>query len=316
MRPNRPVYLDNQATTPCDPRVVAVMLPFFTERFGNPHSAEHVMGQDAESAVEIARAQVAALIDAEPREIVFTSGATESNNLAIKGAARYAASQGSERRRVITVATEHSCVLASVADLAQEGFDPVVLPVQRDGLLDSAVLAAALAGAPTLLVSIMAANNETGVRHDLPRPWPPPPTRPGRCSTPMRRRRWARRRSAWRGSIWPRSAATRSMGRRASARCMSAAARGPVYRRSSPAAARSGVALGHPVAGAAGGVRRGLPPSRAGNAGGIRAPSCPTRPAAGRAAACLAGRAGQWLDAASPAGEPQRRPAACLRIGR
>jgi cysteine desulfurase len=168
MRPNRPVYLDNQATTPCDPRVVAVMLPFFTERFGNPHSAEHVMGLDAESAVEIAREQVATLIGAEKREIVFTSGATEANNIAIKGAARYAASQDSERRRVITVATEHPCVLESVTDLAAEGFDPVVLPVRRDGLLDPAVLAAALAAAPTLLVSVMAANNETGVLQDLP----------------------------------------------------------------------------------------------------------------------------------------------------
>jgi cysteine desulfurase len=168
MRPNRPVYLDNQATTPCDPRVVAVMLPFFTERFGNPHSAEHAMGQDAESAVDGARAQIAALIGAEPREVIFTSGATEANNIAIKGAARHAASQGSERRRVITVATEHPCVLESVGDLAVEGFEPVVLPVRPDGLLDPAVLAAALAEAPTLLVSVMSANNETGVLQDIP----------------------------------------------------------------------------------------------------------------------------------------------------
>ena len=164
----RQVYLDNQATTPCDPRVVAAMLPFFTERFGNAHSAEHRMGQDAEQAVETARAQVAALIGAEPREVVFTSGATESNNIAIKGAARFAASQGSGRRRVITVATEHKCVLESVADLGREGFEPVVLPVQPDGLLDPALLEAALAE-PTVLVSVMAANNETGVLQDLPR---------------------------------------------------------------------------------------------------------------------------------------------------
>ena len=162
------VYLDNQATTPCDPRVVAVMLPFFTERFGNAHSAEHAMGHDAENAVEIARAQVAALIGAEPREVVFTSGATEANNIAIKGAARYAASQGSERRRVVTVATEHKCVLESVSDLRAEGFDPVVLPVGPDGLLAPATLQAALAE-PTVLVSVMAANNETGVLQDLPR---------------------------------------------------------------------------------------------------------------------------------------------------
>ncbi len=167
MRPNRPVYLDNQATTPCDPRVVAAMLPWFTERFGNPHSAEHGMGQEAAAAVESARAEVAALIGAEPREIVLTSGATESNNIAIKGAARFAASQDDPRRRVVTVATEHKCVLESVADLAAEGFEPVILPVRPDGLLDPAVLAQALAE-PTLLVSVMAANNETGVLQDLP----------------------------------------------------------------------------------------------------------------------------------------------------
>ena len=165
MRPNHPVYLDNQATTPCDPRVVAVMLPWFSERFGNPHSAEHAMGRQAEQAVEAARAQVAALIGADPREIVLTSGATESNNIAIKGAARFQAS--GERRRIVTVATEHKCVLESVADLAAEGFEPVVLPVGADGLLDPAVLAEALR-VPTLLVSVMAVNNETGVVQDLP----------------------------------------------------------------------------------------------------------------------------------------------------
>ena len=90
-RPNRPVYLDYQATTRCDPRVVDAMLPWFTDKFGNPHSVEHAMGREAEAAVEVARAQVAALIGAEPREVVFTSGATESNNIAIKGAARFAA---------------------------------------------------------------------------------------------------------------------------------------------------------------------------------------------------------------------------------
>ena len=147
------------------------MLPFFTERFGNAHSAEHAMGQDAEDAVETARAQLAALIGAEPREVVFTSGATEANNLAIKGAARFAAAgspaSGAKRRRVITVATEHKCVLESVAELGAEGFEPVTLPVGADGLLDPAALAAALA-VPTLLVSVMAANNETGVLQDLP----------------------------------------------------------------------------------------------------------------------------------------------------
>ena len=167
MRPNRPVYLDNQATTPCDPRVLAAMLPWFTERYGNPHSAEHGMGQDAAAAVEAARAEVAALIGAEPREIVLTSGATEANNIAIKGAARHARRMGDPRRRVITVATEHKCVLESVADTAEDGFEPVVLPVGPDGRLDPAVLRAALAE-PTLLVSVMAVNNETGVIQDIP----------------------------------------------------------------------------------------------------------------------------------------------------
>jgi cysteine desulfurase len=161
-RPNRPIYLDNQATTACDPRVVQAMLPFFTEHFGNPHSAEHAAGRVAEAAVEQARAQVAALIGADPREIVFTSGATESNNIAIKGAARHAAAQGTDRRRIITLATEHKCVLESVADLASEGFEPVVLPIRPDGLADLALVRAALA-TPTLLLSVMAVNNETGV---------------------------------------------------------------------------------------------------------------------------------------------------------
>ena len=165
-RPNRPVYLDNQATTRCDPRVLETMLPFFTERYGNPHSVEHVMGNDAEAAVEAARGQVAALVGADVKEIVFTSGATESNNIAIKGAARFAARMGNEQRRVVTVATEHKCVLELVADLAEEGFDPVFLPVRSDGLLDSDTLREALT-VPTLLVSIMAVNNEIGVVQDI-----------------------------------------------------------------------------------------------------------------------------------------------------
>jgi len=165
-RPNRPVYLDNQATTPCDPRVLRVMLPWFCDNFGNPHSAEHIMGRQAEAAVEQARAELAALIGAEPRELVFTSGATESNNLAIKGAARHALAAGDPRRRVVTLATEHKCVLESVADLRAEGFEPVVLAVRPDGLLDPALLAEALQ-VPTLLVSVMAVNNETGVVQDL-----------------------------------------------------------------------------------------------------------------------------------------------------
>jgi cysteine desulfurase len=165
-RPNRPIYLDNQATTACDPRVLAAMLPWFTEAYGNPHSAEHAMGRQAEDAVETARAEVAALIGADPREIVFTSGATESNNIAIKGAARHALRTGDTRRRIVTLATEHKCVLESVADLAEEGFEPVILPVRPDGLLDPDMLRAALA-TPTLLVSVMAVNNETGVIQDI-----------------------------------------------------------------------------------------------------------------------------------------------------
>jgi cysteine desulfurase len=165
-RPNQPVYLDNQATTRCDPRVVQAMLPYFSEEYGNPHSVEHVMGRKAEAAVEEAREQVAALIGAEVREVIFTSGATEANNIAIKGAARFAAGMGDPRRRIVTVATEHKCVLESVADLAAEGFEPVVLPVRSDGLLDPAVLREALT-VPTLLVSVMAVNNETGVIQDI-----------------------------------------------------------------------------------------------------------------------------------------------------
>jgi cysteine desulfurase len=165
-RPNRPIYLDNQATTQCDPRVVQAMLPFFTEHFGNPHSAEHAMGRFAEEAVETARTHVAALIGADAREIVFTSGATESNNIAIKGIARFAAQQGDPRKRIITAATEHKCVLEAVADLAAEGFEPVVLPVRPDGLLDPEAVREALS-VPTLLLTVMAVNNETGVVQDI-----------------------------------------------------------------------------------------------------------------------------------------------------
>jgi cysteine desulfurase len=166
-RPNRPVYLDNQATTRCDPRVLSAMLPYFSEDYGNPHSVEHIMGTTAAAAVEEARSQVAAILGAEIREVVFTSGATESNNIAIKGAARHAKQMRSERRRVITVATEHKCVLESFADLAAEGFEPVFLPVRPDGLLDPDVLRHALI-VPTVLVSIMAVNNEIGVVQDIP----------------------------------------------------------------------------------------------------------------------------------------------------
>ncbi len=164
MRPNRPIYLDHHATTPLDPRVLAAMRPFWEDSFANPHSTEHAMGREAEAAVEQARAEIAALIGAEAREIIFTSGATEANNLAIKGLARF--HRDGERRRIVTVATEHKCVLESVRDLQAEGFEPVILPVRPDGLLDLDALREALA-VPTLLVSVMAVNNETGVVQDL-----------------------------------------------------------------------------------------------------------------------------------------------------
>jgi cysteine desulfurase len=166
-RPNRPIYLDNHATTPVDPRVLAAMRPWWEQNFANPGSVEHAMGQAAEAAVEAARAHVAALVGADPAEILFTSGATESNNLAIKGAARFAKAQGTDRLRVVTLATEHKCVLESVKDLGAEGFEPVILPVRPDGLLDLDLLEETLAEAPTLLVSVMAVNNEIGVIQDL-----------------------------------------------------------------------------------------------------------------------------------------------------
>ena len=164
-RATTPIYLDYQATTPADPRVVDAMLPWFTERPGNPHSAEHALGWEAAEAVDAARDAVAAVIGAKGRDIVFTSGATESNNLAIKGAVRHRrAAEG--RDRVITVATEHSCVLESVARLEREGVEVVRLPVDGDGLMDPAALAETL-DERTALVSVMAANNEIGVLQPL-----------------------------------------------------------------------------------------------------------------------------------------------------
>ena len=160
---NRPVYLDYQATTPVDPRVFEAMRPYFSEMFGNPHSVDHVYGREVEEAVEKAREHVAALIGAEAREIVFTSGATESNNLAIKGAARFLKDR---RNHVVTVATEHKCVLESVSDLEREGISSTVLPVKPDGLLDLDVLKQALTD-NTALLSVMAVNNEIGVIQPL-----------------------------------------------------------------------------------------------------------------------------------------------------
>jgi cysteine desulfurase len=137
----RPVYLDYQATTPTDPRVVEAMLPYFTVHFGNPHSKSHGFGREAEEAVETARRQVADLIGAEPREIVFTSGATESNNLAIKGAARFLRSR---KNRIVTCVTEHKCVLESCRRLEAEGFELVTVGVGSNGLVDLEALAAAI----------------------------------------------------------------------------------------------------------------------------------------------------------------------------
>jgi len=157
------IYLDYQATTPTDPRVVDAMMPYLVQRFGNPHSGSHLFGHEASDAVEHARAQVATLIGAEAREIVFTSGATESNNLAIKGAGRFLKSR---RRKLVTLATEHKCVLESARSLIAEGCELTILPVERDGLVDLDRLAAAV-DEQTALVSIMAVNNEIGVVQDL-----------------------------------------------------------------------------------------------------------------------------------------------------
>ncbi len=157
------IYLDNQATTPTDPRVVEAMLPFFTERFGNPHSTHHAFGWDAEEAVEKARGQLAALIGATPREVIFTSGATESNNLAIKGAARF---HRDKRPHVVTLPTEHKCVIESVRHLEREGHRVDFLPVRPDGLVDLDRLAEAVTE-ETSVVSVMAVNNEIGVIQPL-----------------------------------------------------------------------------------------------------------------------------------------------------
>ncbi|MGE0717170.1 MAG: aminotransferase class V-fold PLP-dependent enzyme, partial [Alphaproteobacteria bacterium] len=136
-----PIYLDYQATTPTDPRVVEKMLPYFTEHFGNPHSRNHRYGWEAEDAVETARAQIASIIKADPKEIIFTSGATESNNLAIKGTAYF---HRERKNHVVTVVTEHKCVLDSCRHLEEEGFSVTYLPVAANGLVDLEELQAAI----------------------------------------------------------------------------------------------------------------------------------------------------------------------------
>jgi cysteine desulfurase len=154
-----PIYFDNNATTPCDPRVVEAMIPYLGERFGNPASRNHAFGWEAQEAVEVAREQVGALIGATAKEIVFTSGATESNNLAIKGAALYYEKKG---KHIITVATEHKAVLDSCHALERDGFEVSYLDVKADGRIDLDVLAAAIRP-DTILISVMFANNEIGV---------------------------------------------------------------------------------------------------------------------------------------------------------
>lgn len=163
----RPIYLDYQSTTPVDPRVMDRMLPFFTEAFGNPHSTSHAFGWEARDAVEAARAEVAAMIHAEPREIIFTSGATESNNMAVKGVGRFFAElpQKAKRHMVIPV-TEHKCVLESAKALKEIGVEVTWLPVAADGIVDPLAVKAAIRD-DTALVSVMLVNNEIGVIQPL-----------------------------------------------------------------------------------------------------------------------------------------------------
>ncbi len=162
--PHFPIYMDYGATNPVDQRVVDAMIPWLREHFGNPASRSHAWGWEAEAAVEKAREQVAALIGADPREIVWTSGATESNNLAIKGAAQFYKTRG---KHIITVKTEHKAVLDTVRELERQGFDATYLEVREDGLLDFEGLKAAIRP-DTILVSVMLVNNEIGVIQDIP----------------------------------------------------------------------------------------------------------------------------------------------------
>ena len=164
MTPHFPIYLDYGATTPCDPRVVDAMIPWLREHFGNPASRSHAWGWEAEEAVEKARAQVASLISADPREIVWTSGATESINLALKGAAHFYSSRG---KHLITLKTEHKAVLDTMRELERQGFEVSYLDVQENGLLDLDKFKDALRK-DTILVSALLVNNEIGVIQDIP----------------------------------------------------------------------------------------------------------------------------------------------------
>jgi cysteine desulfurase len=161
--PHFPIYMDYSATNPCDPRVVDAMIPWLREHFGNPASRSHAWGWEAEAAVEKARDHVAALIGADPREIVWTSGATESNNLAIKGAAGFYKTKG---KHLITVKTEHKAVLDTMRELERQGFEVTYLEVQEDGLLNLDVFKAAIRP-DTILASVMYVNNEIGVIQDV-----------------------------------------------------------------------------------------------------------------------------------------------------
>lgn len=161
---HRSIYLDMQATTPIDPRVVDKMMPYYLEQFGNSHSRTHLYGWETEEAVEHSRTQIADLLSADPREIVFTSGATESNNIGIKGIAEFYSSKG--KKHIITTQTEHKCVLDSCRWLQQRGYEISYLPVQKDGLIDMTELEQAITPS-TSLVSVMAINNEIGVIQPL-----------------------------------------------------------------------------------------------------------------------------------------------------
>ena len=164
MTPHFPIYLDYGATTPVDPRVVDAMIPWLREHFGNPASRSHAWGWEAEEAVEKARVQVADLIGADPREIVWTSGATESINLALKGAAHFYKGKG---KHLITLKTEHKAVLDTMRELERQGFDVTYMDVKEDGLLDLDALKAAIRP-DTILVSVLFVNNEIGVIQDIP----------------------------------------------------------------------------------------------------------------------------------------------------
>ncbi|ALF87798.1 MULTISPECIES: IscS subfamily cysteine desulfurase [Ralstonia solanacearum species complex] len=161
--PHLPIYMDYSATTPVDPRVVDKMIPYLREQFGNPASRSHAFGWEAEKAVETAREQVAALVNADPREIVWTSGATESDNLAIKGAANFYSSKG---KHIITVKTEHKAVLDTTRELERQGFEVTYLDVQENGLVDIEQFKQALRP-DTILASVMSVNNEIGVIQDI-----------------------------------------------------------------------------------------------------------------------------------------------------